>query len=180
MKNFSRPGSDRGGRDFGKKSFPGRGFGGGGRSFGGDRGGDRGDRQMFSATCSKCGKDAQLPFRPSGDRPVFCSNCFETEKNSAPSFGGGSSFSRPPRDFGRPGFGDRRPPAPHAAPAVNLDQFKAQFEALNAKLDRLIRAIAPKEAVEVEEKAPKASLGKSKSAPVAAKPAKKAAAKKKK
>lgn len=179
MKNFSRP-SSGGSRDFGKKSFPGRGFGGGGgRSFGGDRGGDRGDRQMFSATCSKCGKDAQLPFRPSGDRPVFCSNCFETEKNSAPSFGGGSNFSRPPRSFDRPSFGDRRP-APMAPPAVNLDQFKAQFEALNAKLDRLIRAIAPNESVVAEEKAPKASLGKSKSVPAVVKTAKKTAAKKKK
>ncbi len=138
---------------------------------------------MFQATCSKCGKDAQLPFRPSGDRPVFCSNCFETEKNSAPSFGGGSNFSRPPRSFDRrPSFGDRRP-APMAAPAVNLDQFKAQFEALNTKLDRLIRAIAPNESVATEEKAPKASLGsKAKATPVAVatKPAKKSASKKKK
>lgn len=177
MKNFSRPGNDRGGRDFGKKSFPGRGFGGGGRSFGGDRGGDR---PMFQATCSKCGKDAQLPFRPSGDRPVFCSNCFETEKNSTSSFGGKPSFPHPSRDFSRPSFGDRRPPAPQAAPAVNLDQFKAQFETLNSKLDRIIRVLAPTELVEVKEKASKPSLGKSKSAPVASKSTKKVVVKKKK
>lgn len=177
MKNFSRPGAGSGGRDFGKKSFPGRGFGGGGR-FGGGRGGDRGgDRPMFQTTCSKCGKPAQIPFRPSGDRPVFCSNCFETEKNSAPSFGGGSNFSRPPRSFDRPSFGDRRPPAPPAPLTVNLDQFKAQFEALNSKLDRLIRAIAPNESAVSAEKAPKESLGKSKSA---VKAAKKVATKKKK
>lgn len=176
MKNFSRPGSDRGGRDFGKKSFPGRGFGGGGRSF---DGGDRGERQMFQATCSKCGKECQIPFRPTGGRAVFCSNCFETEKNSAPSFGGNTRFSRPAPSFGRPSFGDRRP-APMAAPAVNLDQFKAQFEALNSKLDRIIRALVPVELEKVQEKAPKPSLGKSKTTATSAKSSKKPATKKKK
>ena len=37
-------------------------------------------------TCSKCG-DAitELPFKPSGDRPIFCRNCF---KSNRPSDGG--------------------------------------------------------------------------------------------
>lgn len=33
-------------------------------------------RQMFTATCSRCGGEAQLPFEPKSDRPVYCSNCF--------------------------------------------------------------------------------------------------------
>lgn len=32
---------------------------------------------MFKAVCSKCGNECELPFKPSGDRPVFCSKCFE-------------------------------------------------------------------------------------------------------
>jgi CxxC-x17-CxxC domain-containing protein len=47
---------------------------GGGRSGGGY---DRPQRQMFSATCSRCGKEALVPFEPRGDRPVYCSDCFQ-------------------------------------------------------------------------------------------------------
>src|SRR5437588_11526936 len=53
---------------------------GGGGSFGGPRGYERGDRparQMYPATCSSCGKETQVPFQPRGDKPVYCSACFE-------------------------------------------------------------------------------------------------------
>lgn len=36
------------------------------------------DRQMFDVdlSCAKCGSHiSQLPFQPSGDRPVYCSDC---------------------------------------------------------------------------------------------------------
>lgn len=38
------------------------------------------DRQMFSATCSSCGKEAQVPFQPRGDKPVYCSDCFRSQR----------------------------------------------------------------------------------------------------
>lgn len=49
-----------------------------GDSFGGSesRGYDRGPREMFSATCATCGREAQVPFRPNGSKPVYCSECF--------------------------------------------------------------------------------------------------------
>ncbi len=52
------------------------------RSSRGDSGGssggyDRPQRQMFSATCSQCGKEALVPFEPRGDKPVYCSDCFK-------------------------------------------------------------------------------------------------------
>jgi CxxC-x17-CxxC domain-containing protein len=54
--------------------------GGGGYSSGGGGGGyDRGPREMFSATCSSCGREAQVPFRPSGAKPVYCSDCFKSQ-----------------------------------------------------------------------------------------------------
>jgi len=40
------------------------------------RGHDRRDRQMFSAVCDKCGKNCEVPFRPSGGKPIFCDQCF--------------------------------------------------------------------------------------------------------
>lgn len=49
----------------------------GGDSFGGGRsGGFGGDREMFDATCSACGIATQVPFRPSGSKPVYCRDCF--------------------------------------------------------------------------------------------------------
>ena len=39
-----------------------------------------GARQMFEVTCAKCGKPAQVPFQPKGDRPVYCSVCFREMK----------------------------------------------------------------------------------------------------
>jgi CxxC-x17-CxxC domain-containing protein len=50
----------------------------GGSSYsGGYSSGGRGPREMFSATCSSCGKEALVPFQPSGDKPVYCSDCFQ-------------------------------------------------------------------------------------------------------
>lgn len=33
-------------------------------------------REMYEAVCAKCGKPAKIPFQPSEDRPVYCSECF--------------------------------------------------------------------------------------------------------
>ncbi len=44
------------------------------RSGGG--GGYGGSREMHPAVCAQCGKDTEVPVRPSGDRPVYCSDCF--------------------------------------------------------------------------------------------------------
>ncbi|MFH1475642.1 MAG: zinc-ribbon domain containing protein [Chloroflexota bacterium] len=49
---------------------------GGGSSSGGYGGASRGPREMFTATSSSCGNVASVPFRPSGAKPVYCSDCF--------------------------------------------------------------------------------------------------------
>jgi CxxC-x17-CxxC domain-containing protein len=49
----------------------------GGAYAGGTAASARGPRQLFQATCSNCGNVAQLPFQPRGDKPVYCSDCFE-------------------------------------------------------------------------------------------------------
>jgi CxxC-x17-CxxC domain-containing protein len=41
---------------------------------------DRPKREMFTATCSSCGGVAELPFNPSGDRPVYCRDCFAKKR----------------------------------------------------------------------------------------------------
>ena len=49
--------------------------GGGGYGSGGG-GGSRGPREMFAATCSACGQQTEVPFRPTSGKPVYCSACF--------------------------------------------------------------------------------------------------------
>ena len=60
-------------------------FGGGGR--GNDRGGsggfsgrDQGRSQMHQAVCTACGKTCEVPFRPTGDKPVYCADCFRNKR----------------------------------------------------------------------------------------------------
>ena len=60
------------------------GYSSGAGSYGGGSGGygerDRGPREMFAATCSSCGKEAQVPFRPTSGKPVYCSDCFRSQR----------------------------------------------------------------------------------------------------
>ncbi len=50
------------------------------REYGGPRGYERGDdraaREFFAAICTRCGNQAQVPFKPRMDKPVYCSDCF--------------------------------------------------------------------------------------------------------
>lgn len=43
-------------------------------------GGDGGQREMFSVTCSECGGTAEVPFQPRGDKPVYCRDCFQRSR----------------------------------------------------------------------------------------------------
>ena len=46
-------------------------------------------REMFPVVCAQCGKDAEVPFRPRGDRPVYCSDCYGQQRDSG---GGGGRY----------------------------------------------------------------------------------------
>jgi CxxC-x17-CxxC domain-containing protein len=48
---------------------------------GGGGGGGRPAREMFQATCSGCGKVAEVPFQPRGDKPVYCRDCFSQRQS---------------------------------------------------------------------------------------------------
>ena len=37
-------------------------------------------REMYTAVCAACGKEARVPFQPREDRPVYCSECFARMK----------------------------------------------------------------------------------------------------
>ena len=57
------------------------------RSYDGFDSYNSGPREMHSVVCAECGKDATVPFKPRGDRPVYCSDCYSRQ-------GGRSTTSR--------------------------------------------------------------------------------------
>lgn len=141
------------------KNFNGGDRRGGGGFRGGDRGGkpafqnkswgvDRGEKPMFKATCSECGKACEVPFRPTGEKPVFCSDCFNKMRDPSDSRGGRPEFSDrgPKRDFNdrhapRPDFSAPRDPRAPYKPAPVNDNTSKQLSDISFKLDKLINAI---------------------------------------
>ncbi|MBU2592527.1 hypothetical protein KKD61_03655 [Patescibacteria group bacterium] len=101
------------------------------RSFGS---GDYRKPLMYDAICDECGKNCQVPFKPSGDKPVYCSECFEKKGGRD----GNKSGSR--KDFSKRNFGDSYP---GKSPQSNINdrsilQLVEKIETLNAKLDTII------------------------------------------
>ena len=52
----------------------------GGEGRGGYSRPDRTDRPMYDVVCARCGKPTQVPFQPRNDRPVYCRDCFEKQR----------------------------------------------------------------------------------------------------
>ncbi len=127
MKNF-----DRGSK---------RNFGGGGggyekRDFGGSRGFAE-KKEMFPAICSECGNHCEVPFRPSGSKPVFCSDCFRGHDAPAPRSGGRDrdrEFS-PSRSF------QERPERASFTPSVK-DNMEERLAAIHNKLDKIMAMLS--------------------------------------
>lgn len=99
MRNFNRN-DRRERRDFGRPDYQ--------------------EKRMFHATCANCGRDCEVPFKPRGDKPVYCKDCFRKQRDSHD--GGGS----------------------HSAPQSNAGpQLNDQFAKLNAKLDKVLAMLNP-------------------------------------
>ena len=81
---------------------------------------------MYDAVCSNCGKDCQVPFRPTGEKPVLCRDCFRQS--------GGQQQTRRPdeRSFQRPSFQNNAP---------QNNQYKAQLDALTIKVDKILEIL---------------------------------------
>ena len=53
------------------------------RRAGGGGGGYGSPREMHPATCAQCGKSTEVPFLPRGDKPVYCSDCFQKQPQTS-------------------------------------------------------------------------------------------------
>lgn len=73
-----KPRSNR--RDSGEKSSGRFGRKDSGKRFGKRDSGKRSrDSEMHMVTCDKCKKKCEVPFKPTGDKPVYCSDCFRKD-----------------------------------------------------------------------------------------------------
>ncbi len=162
---------------------------------------------MHKATCDKCGNKCEVPFKPTGSKPIFCSDCFQGKDDRGSRGGGRSKFGD--RDRGRGRDRDREmfkatcdecgdrcevPFKPSGGKPVKCDKcfskgggrgkggdFEKQFEILNTKLDKILKVITPTVTVDLDEKKSKKELKKEEKPKKETKkkaPAKKTAAKK--
>ena len=67
MKNYNRNNRSERANDFSKR-----------------RGKDSGKSSMHQAICDNCGKECEVPFKPTSGKPIFCSNCFEKNQYENP------------------------------------------------------------------------------------------------
>ena len=122
MRNFNQSGGNRG-----KFKSDGRGSS---RNSSGYKGrGDRDQVTMHQAVCDKCGQDCEVPFRPSGDKPVYCKSCFDSMRPD--------DDRAPRRDSNRnQGSFARKPER-----ARDNRNTERQFETMIAKIDQLVVSI---------------------------------------
>ena len=157
MNNFKGGGFKKGGNKFGNKpKFGGeKKFRGGGHQGAGDR--DRspkmgGSSESHSATCSSCKEKCEVPFRPSADKPVYCSNCFGKKlRDEAPE----KAFGREDRGLEQGRNSTRNEnKAPRSERSPRHDAFrgqgvediaaiKRQLEALEVKLNKILDVVSP-------------------------------------
>ncbi len=61
-------------------------------------------REMWKIKCSECGKDAEVPFKPTEGRAVYCRDCFSKQRRSSFGGGGGNRFGGGGNRFGGGGY----------------------------------------------------------------------------
>jgi CxxC-x17-CxxC domain-containing protein len=82
--------------------------------------------ELYDAVCDECGKECKVPFRPSGDKPIYCSDCFEKK--------GGRSSRGPSRWGGRRSSG-----------GGNNVELMAKLDDLGKKLDKIVSLLSQDE-----------------------------------
>ena len=70
------------------------------RHDGGRQGNGPRERTFTQVICADCSKKCEIPFKPSGDRPVYCKECFSKRRNGD-SFNANRDNRPEKRDFHR-------------------------------------------------------------------------------
>ena len=86
--------------------------------------------QKFDAICSNCGKKCQVPFRPDGEKPVYCKDCFGVPRDAMAS----------KKKFSAPSAPSFSAPAP-AAGGKSIADLTRQIAAMNTKIDTMLKLL---------------------------------------
>lgn len=73
------------------------------------------EKRMHNATCDTCGNSCEVPFRPTGKKPIYCHNCFG--KNAG------------------------APMAGNSGNGGNTAHLEAELKRINEKLDAIIEVL---------------------------------------
>ena len=111
MADYHRNNRSGGNRNFGKPRF------------------NRERSEMFSATCANCGKQCEVPFRPTGNKPVLCRDCFQNNRNYDSQRSEQRSYDRPQVDRDN---------------NQNRQNYLVQLDEINSKLDKILSMLTPK------------------------------------
>ena len=150
---------NKGGNSGGRPSF------GGGNRFGGNGGGFKGRRdndrssapsEMFSATCAQCHKQCEGPFRPNGEKPGYCRDCFRKPEmvpgrnsngadGSMPMRNNFQRDQRPEAEF-RPRSEYRAPESKHSYSPDGFASLQRQIVTLESKVNRILELVSKKPA----------------------------------
>lgn len=133
----------------GKGGFKG-GFKGGWKGRNDDRSGSFGDKDsrpvvLHPATCESCKKPCEVPFKPNGDKPVYCRDCFAGraamggDRSKRKDFRNDRGERNEERTFAPRAFSASTNSSFSNAASVNKENeyLKKQIEIMNAKLDKL-------------------------------------------
>ena len=144
MNNFKKGGFKKGGGAFGDRpKFSGN------KKFGSkfEKRKDKGDRfgarmELFPAVCSQCRKDCQVPFRPTGDKPVYCRDCFSRQEQvPGRNSNGRDRFGK---DFQKDDHAPRayQPTQTRAPSEEGIDALKRQLALLESKVNRILELVS--------------------------------------
>jgi CxxC-x17-CxxC domain-containing protein len=108
-----------------------------------DYGQGRREITLYDAVCDQCGKNCQVPFKPSGDKPIYCSECFEERGGKE-----GRSDRQPQRrSFDR---NDRPQRSQSGSNDRAISELAGKIGILNSKLDTIIGLLSASEPKKVE------------------------------
>jgi CxxC-x17-CxxC domain-containing protein len=92
------------------------------------------DFELHDAICAKCKKATQVPFKPTGDKPVKCRDCFQADRPARDDSRGGD------RKFGGDRGGDRRTGG-GARNTGDTKKVTEQLDAVHKKMDLILESL---------------------------------------
>jgi len=132
MGKFFKRNDKKGGRKGGYNSGKRYGGSSGGRNFNSQ---DRGNQTLHRAVCGECGNNCEVPFRPTGRKPVLCRDCFRKGDD----FGSNKRYEK--KRFDRSGGFDKKPSFNSARGGSNNEDVVRELKKLNTKMDALLKAV---------------------------------------